>query len=167
VEVENLYDEALVFEPIHRVLFNIELDVVQKALSGLPEVSFSPVPDVVTLQKLVAHEGEYNRYGLIAGDTYILVETSGGKMATMDMEPLLDQLKKDFSALSIDYIHGAKELCRLAQEGQNNAVGILLPPVQKKGLFETVARYGNLPRKSFSMGEAEEKRFYLECRELF
>jgi hypothetical protein len=46
-------------------------------------------------------------------------------------------------------------------------VGILLPPVKKAGLFQTVARSGPLPRKSFSMGEGIEKRFYLECRRLF
>jgi hypothetical protein len=46
-------------------------------------------------------------------------------------------------------------------------VGILLPPVKKSGLFETVARFGPLPRKSFSMGESVEKRYYLECRRLF
>ncbi|MDR2101904.1 MAG: DUF1015 domain-containing protein, partial [Treponema sp.] len=45
--------------------------------------------------------------------------------------------------------------------------GLLLPPIKKSGLFQTVARRGPLPRKSFSMGEAPEKRFYLECRRLF
>jgi hypothetical protein len=77
------------------------------------------------------------------------------------LQPLLDQ---SVSRNNIDYIHGEDELFRLAGE---DTTGILLPPVQKDGFFETVARCGPLPRKSFSMGEAGEKRFYIECRKLF
>jgi uncharacterized protein (DUF1015 family) len=67
----------------------------------------------------------------------------------------------------VDYIHDNDELLRLAQGAGRKAAGILLPPVQKSGLFETVARLGPLPRKSFSMGHSCEKRFYLECRALY
>ena len=65
----------------------------------------------------------------------------------------------------IDYIHGAQEVFRLG--AQDNATGILLPPVAKDSFFATINGRGPLPRKSFSMGEADEKRFYLECRKLF
>ena len=65
----------------------------------------------------------------------------------------------------IDYIHDEEEVFRLADgSGSRVATGVLLPPVQKSGLFETVARLGPLPRKSFSMGHSCEKRFYMECR---
>jgi uncharacterized protein (DUF1015 family) len=87
-------------------------------------------------------------------------------LATVNVQPLLDRLLDSKSnSETIDYIHGEEEILRLTA-GQS-AVGILLPPVKKSGLFETVARSGPLPRKSFSMGEAGEKRFYLECRKLF
>ena len=65
----------------------------------------------------------------------------------------------------IDYIHGSAEVFRLGEK--ENATGILLPPVAKDSFFATIDGLGPLPRKSFSMGEADEKRFYLECRRLF
>ena len=65
----------------------------------------------------------------------------------------------------IDYIHGSAEVFRLGK--QENAISILLPPVEKDSFFQTISKTGPLPRKSFSMGEADEKRFYLECRKLF
>jgi uncharacterized protein (DUF1015 family) len=73
----------------------------------------------------------------------------------------------DEKRLNIDYIHDEEEVFRLSVDKNRPATGILLPPVQKSGLFETVARLGPLPRKSFSMGHSCEKRFYLECRSLF
>jgi hypothetical protein len=114
-----------------------------------------------------------NRLGLTARDRHILLETDAPGLAAVSLQPLLDRFIQEAAAKtgtggvsspSIDYIHGEKELFRLAEDA--STVGILLPPVRKQGLFETVARSGPLPRKSFSMGEACEKRFYLECRSL-
>ena len=68
-------------------------------------------------------------------------------------------------APEIDYIHGTEEVLSLGKKP--GAVGILLPPIAKDSFFETINGRGPLPRKSFSMGEADEKRFYLECRKLF
>jgi hypothetical protein len=85
------------------------------------------------------------------------------------LQPLLDEYAKDNPQL-IDYIHDENELFRLVASSNNasdsKVSGILLPPVQKSGLFETVGRLGPLPRKSFSMGHSCEKRFYLECRKI-
>jgi hypothetical protein len=91
------------------------------------------------------------------------LETSAPGLATVALQPLLDRFI-EAGGRQIDYIHGGEELIRLARQG--NTAGILLPPVRKEGLFGTVARSGPLPRKSFSMGESVEKRFYLECRPL-
>ena len=63
----------------------------------------------------------------------------------------------------VDYIHGEDVVQRLSQQG---AVGILLPAMKKSELFKTVILEGALPRKTFSMGEACEKRYYLECRKI-
>ncbi|GHT56674.1 hypothetical protein FACS1894109_06370 [Spirochaetia bacterium] len=172
VEIENIYDPGIEFEPIHRAIFNAGLDEVQALLSRLPGTRFQPVDDgKAALSALVndPHAGK-NRLGLIAGDRHILLETDAPGLAAVSLQPLLDrfiQQKADQKTglPSIDYIHGEKELFRLAEGA--STVGILLPPVRKQGLFETVARSGPLPRKSFSMGEACEKRFYLECRKLF
>jgi hypothetical protein len=162
VEIENLYDPAIEFEPIHRLVFNSSADEILALLSKLPGFSRR------TTDRAALLSGGKNHFGIICGDTCTRVETDAPGIATACLQPLLDSLPK----VKLDYIHGAEELIRLAAaeasaEAAGPAVGILLPPVNKSGLFETVARSGPLPRKSFSMGEAEEKRFYLECRKLF
>jgi hypothetical protein len=164
VEVENLYDPGISFEPIHRVVFDISPEEVLSALGALPGFSSRAVGDPEELSRLVASPAAGNRYGLVGEGRSILVETAATGIATEALQPLLDRLVE--GAGGMDYIHGKDELFRVAA-GERPAVGILLPPVKKSGLFQTVAGSGPLPRKSFSMGEAEEKRFYLECRALF
>jgi hypothetical protein len=143
VEVENLYDNGISFEPIHRVLFNTEPADVLKLLSAMKGFSC----------KL---EGRC-----------IIVEPHTTELSTAAVQPLLDKYIAEHKGVSIDYIHGDAEVKRIAGDPSKKAVGIILPPIQKEGLFQTVGKGGPLPRKSFSMGEAPEKRFYLECRKLF
>jgi hypothetical protein len=98
----------------------------------------------------------------------MVFETQAPGLATVSLQPLLDAFTAPGEGPSIDYIHGEEELIRLAAgQGGRPAAGILLPPIRKEGLFRTIAQSGPLPRKSFSLGEASEKRFYLECRKLF
>jgi hypothetical protein len=175
VELENLYDPGLSFEPIHRIIFNAHADRLSGLLSQLPGAVFHPVEGPGKLRELVkGHGGPGQRLGFVSGDRCLVFETKASGLATLSLQPLLD----DFIARgegsgkappSIDYIHGEEELFRLAAGSRGDApgVGILLPPIRKEGLFETVAQSGPLPRKSFSIGEASEKRFYLECRRLF
>jgi hypothetical protein len=186
VEIENLYDPAISFEPIHRIVFNTGIDALLRALAPLPgfavsSLSGAPEGGLEGLRRLVEdREAPRTRLGLVSGSRLSLVETSAPGLATAALQPLLDRFigenpaprsgGQDGAEPSLDYIHGTEELLRLAgadREGPSSAVGILLPPVRKEGLFETVARSGPLPRKSFSMGESMEKRFYLECRRLF
>lgn len=166
VEVENIYDEAIQFEPIHRALFNTSLDEVLAALKALPGCLSRPVASTSELSSLVEDSTtETIRYGLISGDRAVLVETKASGVATEPLQPLLDKFVAAKSGRGIDYLHGTEDTLTVAK--RPGAVGILLPPVGKADLFMTVAKTGPLPRKSFSMGEAAEKRFYLECRELF
>jgi hypothetical protein len=174
VEAENIYDPAIQFEPIHRVLFNAAFDEVLDLLAELPGFSRRPAGDRAELARLVsAPSPGKNRLGLAGGGRYALLETSAAGLVTVSLQPLLDRFTAGKTAgagsggaPSLDYIHGEDELFRLAKNPSVPATGILLPPVKKTGLFETVARSGPLPRKSFSLGEAAEKRFYLECRKL-
>ena len=145
VEVENLYDPGIVFEPIHRVIFGVEPSILMEGLSRLKNLKSRPESP---------------------GSRIIRIESLSPEIATASLQPFLDNFVKQ-KGCSIDYIHGEDEVLRLASDPARHAVGTILPPVQKEGLFKTVARTGPLPRKSFSMGEAEEKRFYLECRKLF
>jgi hypothetical protein len=170
VEIENIYDPAITFEPIHRVMFGINFDKTLTLLAALPGFSIRLQEDREELVRLVGESAATNNYGLVSGNRYALIETSTSGIATAALQPLLDRrletAAKRGDPFSVDYIHGAEELFRLASAPDCRTAGILLPPVQKAGLFETVARTGPLPRKSFSMGEASEKRFYLECRRL-
>jgi hypothetical protein len=180
-EIENLYDPAIQFEPIHRVLFHVRLDDLLARLAVLPGFSRrrvgtgKPGGEAADRQALVRLAGSgdaaKNRLGLVSGNHRILVEFDAPGLATVSLQPLLDSLVQSGGpwngAPSIDYIHGEDEIFRLTSDPAAEAVGILLPPVKKSGLFETTARSGPLPRKSFSMGEAVEKRYYLECRRLF
>jgi hypothetical protein len=176
-EIENLYDPAIQFEPIHRALFNISLDGLVARLSALPGFSCRPAGSGTSgdeaggraaLSRFVAEPTVHNRLGLVSGTRCVMVEYRAPGLATVSLQPLLDEFTQNSGggngAPSIDYIHGEDEVFRLASDPAAHTVGILLPPVKKSGLFETVARSGPLPRKSFSMGEAVEKRYYLECR---
>jgi hypothetical protein len=174
VEVENLYDPGIRFEPIHRLLLGIPAAEILGALKALPDFSCQAL-DAGTPQGLSRLLGEAGagivRLGIIAGEDLLLAEYTAPGLATDSLQPLLDSLIRDWGpGAAIDYIHGEEDLFSIAgasPQGAAPAVGILLPPIEKGGLFDTVARSGPLPRKSFSMGEAEEKRFYLEGRRLF
>ena len=176
VEIENLYDPAISFEPIHRIIFNADIGALLDALAVLPDLSVSPLEGPGALEQLRRLTGDRaahrTRLGLVSGTRLFLLETSAPGLATTALQHILDRFAGPGRA--IDYIHGGEELIRLAggtalggTPRAGGVTGILLPPVRKDGFFETVARSGPLPRKSFSMGESVEKRFYLECRRLY
>jgi hypothetical protein len=169
VEVENLYDPAISFEPIHRALFAVPQDgALLTALAALPGFSSRPVASRAELAALVSGHADGSggcRLGLVSDTAYMLIESAHQGLATDVLQPLLDAFVAAHPGANVDYIHGEDALFQTAQ--QRGAAGILLPPIDKEDLFKTVARRGPLPRKSFSLGEAKEKRFYLECRELF
>ena len=179
VELENLYDPGLSFRPIHRIIFGADPSELLKTLSGLPGFSGQVLDKTIAPAEFfrMTEEGgkEGNSLGLISrpGNTgktedlvFTLIKTRDTGIATARLQPLLDDFVKK-QGVSIDYIHGEEELLRLCSDPARKPIGILLPPIEKQGLFKTIAQTGPLPRKSFSMGESEEKRFYLECRKLF
>jgi len=175
VEIVNLYDPALVFEPIHRVLFNVDTGTLIAALKSLPGFSMREIGSRGELCNLVnSPAGSVNRYGVFDKAGLFLIETSSGSAATVDLEPVLLKLAEhggdaaSGGGAAIDYIHGEEELFNLVlSDGEVARVGVLLPPFRKDGFFRNIAENGPLPRKSFSMGDAVEKRYYLECRKLF
>jgi len=170
VEIENIYDPAIEFEPIHRLVFDIGFDKTISLLSELPDFSCRNIDDIndlpiKELSRLCKNPATPNCFGIISEGRYALIETSAGGIATACLQPILDKYAGENPQL-IDYIHDEAELFRLASKTDRLSSAILLPPVQKSGLFETVARLGPLPRKSFSMGHSVEKRFYFECRSI-
>ncbi len=143
VEIENIHDDVLEFEPIHRIVF------------GVDEKEFaSKIEDALGCgeggdQHIVMVTKEGNK------DLYINNVTSPIEVGTL--QKYLDTLNCE-----VDYIHGEDVVIKLVKE--NNAVGFLLPKPDKGSLFSTVIEDGALPRKTFSMGEANEKRFYMEAK---
>jgi hypothetical protein len=167
VEIENLYDPGIDFEPIHRAIFGVNVGEVLSALSELPGFECNLIGSWSEVRSKVGDRlAQKTRVGVIGKNEMWIIEWNATGIATELLQPLLDNFVKEqnLDVASIDYIHGEEELLRIITK--DSAVGIVLPPVKKSGLFETVARAGALPRKSFSMGEAIEKRFYLECRKL-
>ncbi|MCX7709571.1 MAG: DUF1015 domain-containing protein, partial [Clostridia bacterium] len=94
----------------------------------------------------------------------LVVERPRHNLAVGTLQTFLDDYLKENSQSKVDYIHGEDVVESLGSKEGN--MGFYLPPMDKNDLFKTVILDGVLPRKTFSMGEAEEKRFYLECRKI-
>lgn len=170
VEIVNIYDTGLTFEPIHRVIFDCDVEGLIKHLTEKLGGSVSEVSDAGELEAAVKASHADFGFAYKAGGTqkYMLLKTGITELAVARLQPEIDSFLKSADAAKkpeIDYIHGSEEVLKLGE--RENAVGILLPPIAKNSFFETISGRGPLPRKSFSMGEADEKRFYLECRRLF
>lgn len=148
-ELVNLHDEALEFEPIHRVVFDIDPDNFEKELAKFYELS----SDAEQTFTMVTEKGEKK----------IGIKNPKSNLTVGSLQKFIDEyLKKNGGR--VDYIHGDEVVKRLGSEKGN--AGFLLPTIAKNDLFPTVIRDGVLPRKAFSMGHAWDKRFYLEVRKI-
>ena len=167
VEIVNIYDDGLTFEPIHRVVFDADFLALAEFAKDKLGGKISELSSNEELEEKV--KASKASFGFFFKDgtkqRRLLLETEIKDLAVSRFQPALDQFLKGQEKAQIDYIHGADEVFRLGQK--EGACGILLPPVAKNSFFDTIASLGPLPRKSFSMGEASEKRFYLEARRLF
>jgi hypothetical protein len=166
VEIENVHDEGLVFEPIHRILFGLKTDM-RTALENFygNRLVYKPAQNSQEMEKLVeAATGEVQAFGLVMDKSYEVVEMHqpATNLAVGTLQNFLDSFMKAGGAEKIDYLHGNDVLYNLA--AQPGSAGFYLPKMDKRELFKTVILDGALPRKTFSMGEAHEKRFYVESR---
>lgn len=163
VELVNLYDDGLTFEPIHRVLFGKGVEKLPEYLRTALGGSTGLASTEEELEKLVGDDST-TRFGFVIEGRMTYLETPDATLAVSRLQPVLDRFMAEYPDTKIDFIHGNEEVFRLGQKA--NAISILLPPVEKDSFFATIGTGGPLPRKSFSMGEASEKRYYLECRKL-
>ena len=149
-EIVNIYDKSLEFEPIYRILFDVDpLDVIKKINDKF---------------ELVYTGAGGHKFEIYHGDNYYATTVkSEYNLAVKTLQIFLDDYLAKHGG-RIDYIHGKPELIELAKRG--NAIGFVCGTVQKDGFFEAIAKDGVLPRKTFSMGEADDKRFYVECRKI-
>ena len=161
VEIVNIHDEGLQFEPIHRVTFGLTLsDFKDKALSYFKDqqVSFS---DASAFAKEGGANGEQTI--LVTNgkeDLCMIIGKPAHTLAVGTLQGFLDSIEA-VNTTHTDYIHGEDSVRALADEKN---LGFLLPDVSKNSFFETISKEGVFPRKTFSMGEAVEKRYYLEAK---
>ncbi len=168
VELVNIYDKGLPFHPIHRVLFGVDEASFFKGLDAYAEhtvtkshdagAAFAKVDDAST-------QGGH-RVGFVSAKGAGIIEfpKPRANLAAGTIQEYLDAFLKANPNVVIDYIHGDESLAALAMKKGN--LGLYLPPVDKASFFGTVIRDGVMPRKTFSMGEAPEKRFYIEARKI-
>ena len=169
VEIENVHDEGLAFEPIHRVLFGLRKDLfaeLEKYFGA--NFSYRTVASADEMIKAVdAASGERQSIGLVGGGRgfgIIEIAHPPSNLPVGTIQPFIDAFLKNGGAEKVDYVHGEDVTVKLGSE-PNNA-SFYLPGMHKSDLFRTVILDGALPRKTFSMGEAREKRFYMEARKI-
>ena len=169
VEIENVHDTGLEFEPIHRVLFGLKHDLREAMIAAFGNnISFHPVPSSAEMVKWVdTAKGIKQAIGLVengGGFAVIEIDHPSANLPVGTLQAFLDPFLKDGNAERIDYVHGEDVVCKLGAQVGN--AGFYVPGMDKSDLFKTVILDGALPRKTFSMGEAREKRFYMETRKI-
>jgi len=171
VEIENVHDSGLEFEPIHRVLFGLKKDLLTalKASFG-KNMQYTAVANAKEMIRRVdSAQGDKQVIGLVLGSAnekfgVIEIAHASSNLPVGTIQAFLDPFIKEGGAEKIDYVHGGEVVVRLGSQAGNAA--IYLPAMSKSALFKTVILDGALPRKTFSMGEAREKRFYMEARKI-
>ena len=146
VEANNLYDEGIIFEPIHRILFNVDdsfINELRNATNG-DFVSFT--------------------YSYRRGKEELRMDKNA-PMAYKTIQSFLDSYMKEHPNVKIDFIHDEDELISISNKNPDS-VAIAMPALTKDDLFDYIAGDLVLPRKSFSMGHANEKRYYLEAKKI-
>lgn len=147
-ELVNLHCEALNFEPIHRVLFNVDAGkLIDDFTSAVP---WAEGEDIVFIHK--------------GGRRGVKLTAAGDRLPVDVLQTFLDRWLEAHPETEIDYVHGSAALEELSVKDGN--CGMALKAMDKNALFPAIIAGGVLPRKTFSMGEAEEKRYYMECRKI-
>ncbi len=164
-ELVNLHDDSLEFEPIHRVVFDVDSERLLADLVAAYPGAYMDEGD-----------GQSESHAEQQSRSHVLAYSVGGQTGTITvpgpeqqlevgtLQAFLDSWLAEHPKARIDYIHGADVAIELAK--QPNTVAFLLPAMEKDSLFPTVIHDGVLPRKTFSMGESYDKRYYLEARKI-
>ena len=146
VEANNLYDDGIIFEPIHRVMFNVDQNFEDELRNGVSGdyISFTYTKE----------EGKKE-----------LRLPKNAPMAYLKVQTFLDEYLSKHPNAKIDFIHDEEELLSVTDKNIHS-VAIAMPALTKEDLFDYLANGRVLPRKSFSMGHANEKRYYLEAKKI-
>lgn len=149
VEIVNIHDESLEFEPIYRVIFGAD---PERVIHDFTEFSGGDYNGTDAQEFTCVYGGRERK---------ISVKPSS-KLCVGTLQRFIDRYIKENPSLKVDYIHGEKSLRLLAEKP--DTVGFIFDGMKKSELFDAVKQDGSLPRKTFSMGHANDKRFYLEAR---
>lgn len=161
VEICNLHSEALEFKPIHRLLTNVDVKDM---------LSFFKAE--ITKQGLESAEGDEIVFEYVESGSCdsakpangINITNRGDRLPVEILQGILDKYLEIHDNVEIDYIHGDEALHGLVKE--TKGCGIFLQSIDKSTLFPAINAGGVLPRKTFSIGEANEKRYYMECHKI-
>ncbi|MDO4219274.1 MAG: DUF1015 domain-containing protein [Synergistaceae bacterium] len=153
VEVVNLHSPALVFKPIHRIVSGVGLKEFTADFESFLERKGMKLVEGTDL--ILVSFGKKRFYD---------IKDSNGRLPVDIVQEFLDKYMQNHPHILLDYIHGSIVTEGLSQKIET--VGILLQPISKDGFFDAIEAGGALPRKTFSMGEAEEKKYYMECRKI-
>ncbi len=166
VEVTNIFDDGIKFEPIHRVLFNIDKNHFFYFLkeNTLSEIIF--LNSETEMKQAIYEDSKEHRIGFIHDKNwgYIGITQPEKKLTYEVIQNFIDIYLNKNRDVGIDYIHGDRSVYELG--GSENNLGLYLTSLNKSEFFNMITTDGALPRKTFSLGEALEKRFYLESRHL-
>jgi len=145
VELISLYDEGLTFEPIHRVLFNTDMSLIK------------------VLENRLHGEGELDIY--FNNEIHKIAIPKNPFIAIKEIQEVIDDYLRRNKFVEIDFVHGIDSLKKIVKTN-DDCMGITMPTLEREKLLPYIRENGVLPRKSFSLGEAEEKRYYLEGKKI-
>ena len=166
-EIVNIHDDSLEIEPIHRVLFHVdEKELLQEALDYFKDMGAECKIENVTQYREPAATKKMHKFTICSetGMKMMTVTNPQTGIAVAGIQSFLDAYLKVHTDTKIDYIHGKDVVEQLGCQKGN--MGFFLPDIKKEDLFIGVMKDGVLPRKTFSMGEANEKRYYMECKQI-
>lgn len=158
VEAVNLYSPSLLFYPIHRVLYNCDdntlangfAEYLKKQDMRLAQTDDDAQADVTFLYK--ENKSSYK------------IGNRAGHLPVELLQKYLDEYLKEYPEQELDYVHSEAAAERIAKDGRGCAM--ILGAFDKSSLFDAIEAGGVLPRKTFSIGEDIQKRYYMECRKL-
>lgn len=167
VELENIFDPGLVFTPIHRVLFNCSrttfLEELSKHCNSYTIEQADSIPAIITA---IENQEGLQRFGYVDSDGLKVISITHpvSSIPAGTLQAVIDELLEAETGIQVDYIHGTSVTKALGLKQGN--IGLFLPAIDKKSFFSTIIADGALPRKTFSLGDAQEKRFYMEARRI-
>jgi len=164
VELENIHDPGMLFHPIHRILFEVDVPALLKDMESALNAQVGTAANLDEIRRVVESDG--NSFGCFDGTEYriLTIKVASDRLLAEEFHDFLDPWVEKNPCKEVDYIHGDESFKELSSPDGN--VGFYLPSIDKNRFFDLVDKKGSLPRKTFSIGEAQEKRYYLESRSL-